>query len=63
VKDPAETARMELWIGSVERYHERAAAARRQQWIEFHECMSELHRRLSEEHHRKAELLCEEGEQ
>jgi hypothetical protein len=48
----------ELWIGSVERYHERAKAERREQWIDFHRCMSELHARLSQEHAAKAEALC-----
>jgi hypothetical protein len=42
---------------SVRRFNERAAQARRLEWIDFHECMSRLHRRLSEEHASKAQAL------
>ena len=52
--------RLELWIGSVERYHEKRRQEMRARWYSFHADMSELHRRLSEEHAAKAEKLCED---
>jgi hypothetical protein len=56
----ADAERLELWIGSVERYHEKRRQEIRAKWFAFHSDMSELHRRLSEEHAAKAEKLCEE---
>ena len=41
---------------SVRRYHERATAERRAQWIDFHRHMAQLHAWLSEEHAQKAKL-------
>jgi hypothetical protein len=64
VKDPAESARMELWIGSVERYHERAEAEMRERWRSYHQHMHTLHSRLAAEHAREAEqLCCENGDE
>ncbi len=57
--DPSdgEEMREELWAESVMRYHMRAAAERRQEWIAFHSNMCELHTRLADEHASKAEAL------
>jgi hypothetical protein len=51
----------ELYAESVRRFHERARAERRAQWIEYHECMCRLHTQLAGEHQQKAEKLLMEG--
>jgi type VI protein secretion system component VasK len=50
----------ELYAESVRRFHERQRQENRARWFTFHSDMSELHRRLSEEHQEKAERLCED---
>ena len=49
----------DIWLRSVRVYHERAAAERRQQWIDFYRCMEQLHTQLAAEHREKAEALME----
>jgi hypothetical protein len=58
----ADAERSELWLESVERYHERQRQEHRARWYAFHADMADLHARLSEEHAQKAEALCSEGE-
>ena len=53
------TLDLDLWVESVERYNARAAAERRQQWIDFYRCMEQLHTKLAAEHREKAEALLE----
>lgn len=59
-----DTAREELWIGSVRRHHERRRQAVRAEWYGWHLDQAERHRRTLEElvahHEAQAARLCEE---
>jgi hypothetical protein len=50
----------ELWAPGARVYAEKLREAARVEWTLYHEHMSELHRRLSQEHAAKAERLCED---
>jgi len=58
----ADAERSELWLESVERYHERQRQEHRARWYAFHADMADLHARLSEEHAAKAEALCSDDD-
>jgi hypothetical protein len=45
---------------SVRRFNERRRRENRARWFSFYSGMAELHRRLADEHERKAELLCQD---
>jgi hypothetical protein len=51
-----------LWQTSVQRHAAKLREAARVEWTLYHEHMSELHLRLSQEHAQKAERLCEDDD-
>ena len=59
----AASAREALWAMSVERYNEHRRRQIRAAWFSHFCLMAENHRALSEHYERRAEELCEEGEQ
>lgn len=58
----ADVERSELWIGSVQRYHERCQEEHRWQWVRYFDRMARLHRQLSESYTARADALCQDGE-
>jgi hypothetical protein len=64
-KTEGERLTEELWVDSARQHAAKLRAAARVEWTLYHEHMSLLHLRLSQEHAQKAERLCEgapEGE-
>ena len=53
---------LDLWVESVERYHERRRRQARAQWFAHFCMMSENHAKLAEDYARRAEELCEDSE-
>jgi hypothetical protein len=51
-----------LWVDSARQHAAKLREAARVEWTLYHEHMSELHLRLSQEHAQTAERLCQEGE-